>query len=63
LFLPSYHDITEGLIFLKRVVDNLEDTGIDSNYTATYYPWILTRDNVNNTQIYIPPTSEVVKKL
>ena len=63
LFLPSYQDITEGLIYPQEAVDNLEDTGIDSNYTATYYPWILTRDTVNNTQIYIPATSEVVRNL
>ena len=63
LFLPTYQDIEEGLIYPQEVVDNLENTGIDSNYTATYYPWILTRDTVNNTQIYIPPTSEVVKNL
>ena len=61
LFLPSYDDISEGLIFPTAAVDNLEDTGIDSNYTATYYPWILTLDNVSNTQLYIPATSEVVR--
>lgn len=63
LFLPSYSEVEEGLIYPQGVVDNLENTGIDSNYTATYYPWILTRDVINNTQIYIPPTSEVVKNL
>ncbi len=63
LFLPSYSEITDGLIYPQESVDNLESTGIDSNYTATYYPWILTRDTVNNTQLYIPPTSEVVKNL
>ena len=61
MFLPSYDDISEGLIFPTAAVDNLEDTGIDSNYTATYYPWILTLDNVSNTQLYIPATSEVVR--
>ena len=63
LFLPSYNDVTEGLIYPQEVVDNLENTGIDSNYTATYYPWVLTRDTVNNTQIYLPPTAEVTKNL
>ena len=38
----------------RRAVDNLEETDIDSNYTATYYPWIQVRDSVNNTQINIP---------
>jgi phage tail sheath protein FI len=61
LFLPSYDDISEGLIFPTEAVDNLAQTGIDSNYTASYYPWILTLDSVSNTQLYIPATSEVVR--
>ena len=63
LFLPTYQDIEEGLIFPQEAVDNLENTGIDSNYTASYYPWVLTRDSVNNTQIYLPATAEVTKNL
>jgi hypothetical protein len=63
LFLPSYQNITEGLIYPQEAVDNLETTGIDSSYAATYYPWVLTRDAVNNTQIYLPPTAEVTKNL
>jgi hypothetical protein len=63
LFLPSYQNIEEGLIYPQQAVDNLENIGIDSNYTATYYPWVLTRDTVNNTQIYLPPTAEVTKNL
>jgi hypothetical protein len=63
LYLPSFTDVSEGLVFPQEAVDSLEGTGIDSNYTATYYPWVLTRDSVNNTQIYLPPTAEVVKNL
>ena len=51
----------DNLIYPQESVDNLENTGIDSNYTATYYPWVLTRDTVNNTQIYIPSTAEVTR--
>jgi len=51
------------VIYSQEAVDNLDNTGIDSNYTATYYPWILTRDTVNNTQIYLPPTGEVCRNL
>lgn len=54
---------TDDLIYPQESVDNLETTGIDSNYTATYYPWVLTRDTVNNTQIYLPPTAEVCRNL
>jgi len=66
---PDYNmfvaSTTEGdnFIYPQEAVDNLEQTGIDSNYTATYYPWVLTRDSVNNTQVYIPATAEVTKNL
>jgi len=67
---PDYQMFTNTLgsfdtdfIYPEEAVDNLESTGIDSNYTATYYPWVLTRDTVNNTQIYIPATAEVVRNL
>ena len=53
----------QDIIYPQEAVDNLDNTGIDSNYTATYYPWILTRDTVNNTQIYLPPTGEVCRNL
>jgi hypothetical protein len=51
------------IIYPQEAVDNLDQTGIDSSYTATYYPWILERDTVNNTQIYIPATGQVCRNL
>ena len=62
LYLPTTTGI-DGFIYPTEAVNNLDNTGIDSNYTATYYPWVLTRDSVNNTQIYIPPTAEVTRNL
>jgi hypothetical protein len=62
LFTPTAGESTD-LIYPQEAVDNLEQTGIDSNYTATYYPWVLTRDSVNNTQIYLPATAEVTRNL
>ena len=63
MFTPTLGDFDTNFIYPEESVDNLTETGIDSNYTATYYPWVLTRDTVNNTQIYIPPTAEVVRNL
>ena len=62
MFLPTTYD-NVGFIYPTEAVENLEQTGIDSNYTATYYPWILVRDTVNNTQLYLPPTGEVCRNL
>ena len=63
MFVPNTNNFDGDFIYPQEIVDSLEESGIDSNYTATYYPWILVRDGVNNTQVYIPPTSEVVRNL
>jgi hypothetical protein len=62
MFVPN-SGIEADQILPEEAVDNLYNAGLDSNYTATYYPWVLTRDTVNNTQIYIPPTAEVTRNL
>ena len=53
----------DNFIYPQDAVDDLASQDIDSNYTATYYPWVLTRDSVTNTQIYIPATAEVCRNL
>jgi len=63
MFVDTTTSPATDLIYPTEAVDNLDGTGIDSNYTATYYPWVLTRDTVNNTQIYLPPTAEVCRNL
>jgi phage tail sheath protein FI len=53
----------DNFIYPQDAVDDLATQDLDSNYTVTYYPWVLTRDSVFNTQIYIPPTAEVCRNL
>jgi len=53
----------DNFVYPQDAVVALEDASIDSNYTITYYPWVLTRDSVYNTQIYIPATAEVCRNL
>ena len=45
------------------VGDELDALGYDTNYSATYWPWIQVRDADNATQLFIPPTGEVVKNI
>ena len=45
------------------VVSALESTGIDSNYAATYWPWIQIEDTISGKYTYQPPTLLVVKTL
>ena len=46
-----------------EAVDDLDTASIDSNYSATFWPWIQIRDTDNSTQLYIPPTGEVCRNV
>jgi hypothetical protein len=62
MFVKSTTDIS-NMVGVEEAVDNMDDSLIDSNYTATYYPWIQVRDTANNKQIFIPPTAEVMRNI
>jgi hypothetical protein len=47
----------------EEAVFNLEDSGIDSNYACTYYPWEQYYDSANNQYIYLPVTCDVVRNM
>lgn len=52
---------TDG--YAGDIVSLLDNTSIDSNYSATFGPWIEIDDSDNATRVYIPPTGEVVKAI
>ena len=37
-------------------ISQIQGSGIDSNYAATYYPWVRVLDSSVNKPIYVPPT-------
>ena len=47
----------------EEAVNIVEDSGLDSNYTATYWPWVQINDTENNVLLYIPPTRDVVRNI
>jgi len=54
---------TPDIISADEIVDILDNADLDSNYTATYWPWIQMRDRENSVNIFLPPTLEVVKDI
>lgn len=44
-----------------EVVELLDSVTIDSNYAATYWPWIQIEDAATAKYVFIPPTAEVVR--
>ena len=51
-------DASGDILLPEDVVDQL-DGQFDSNYTATYWPWIQVNDAENNVYVYMPPTRDV----
>jgi phage tail sheath protein FI len=52
---------TDGnMIYPDEVVENLEDVEIDSNYAATYYPWVKYFDKDNNKYINLPASKDAL---
>jgi len=47
----------------ESLVDLLDAADIDSNYTATYWPWIQERDTENGVNVWLPPTLEVCRNI
>jgi hypothetical protein len=47
----------------ESLIDLLDAADIDSNYTATYWPWIQERDDENNVNVWLPPTLEVCRNI
>jgi hypothetical protein len=46
-----------------EVVSILESTGIDSNYAATYWPWVQVQDSTSGKYTYQAPTFMVVRSM
>jgi Phage tail sheath protein subtilisin-like domain len=72
IYIPTLPDInmfstdasnTDNWKSSQDVVDLIDQVGIDSNYTAVYYPFVLYNDTENNSKLWIPPTAEVVRNL
>jgi hypothetical protein len=65
LYIITLPDTDSGGVVLTEdeAVDILEDSGVDSNYSATYFPWLQMQDTENNQYVWLPPTLEVVKNI
>ena len=37
-------------------ISQIQNSGIDSNYAATYYPWVRVLDSSINKPVYVPPS-------
>ena len=59
--LPDTDD-SGNIMTVDDAVDNIEDV-YDSNYTATYWPWIQIQDTENNQLVWVPPTRDVVRNI
>lgn len=64
LYIITTPDVDGGgqVMQVGDVVDSL-DGMYDSNYTATYWPWVQVNDSENNAYVFMPPTRDVVRNI
>jgi len=53
----------DATTYSSDISDLLNSANIDSNYCATYAPWIQQYDQYNTVNVYVPPTGEVLKAM
>jgi hypothetical protein len=64
LYIANLPDLdASGEVMTPEDVASTLDSSFDSNYTATYWPWIQVDDTENNVYIYMPPTRDVVRNI
>ena len=64
LYIMTTPDTGNGAeLSVQDAVDNVNNAGLDSNYSCTYWPWIQINDTENNVLIYVPPTRDVVRNI
>lgn len=56
-------DAVDEMYSSAEAVQNLEDTGIDTYYACTYYPWVKYFDRTNNIYINLPATKDVLRNM
>ena len=64
LYIVTTPDTSNGEILdIETGVVDVLDGEFDSNYTATYWPWIQISDTENSVYIWVPPTRDVVTNI
>jgi len=41
---------------VSTFITKRKSVGTNSSYAATYFPWVKIRDNINSTDVFVPPT-------
>ena len=61
--LGTYDDAKSSMYTVSDLIGAFLNTGIDSSYSATYFPWIQYFDQDNAQYLYLSPTKDVVTNL
>lgn len=56
-------DARDEMYTSQEAADNLDDSGIDTYYAATYYPWVKYFDKDNAIYINLPTTKDVLRNM
>ena len=66
VFVPSTETTDNFKARVKSVssaITSLESRKLNTSYGACYYPWVQIRDNLNNAQVWVPPSVAILGTL
>jgi hypothetical protein len=52
----DYNPEDKSLPVVADAVSNMKGRGLNSSYGCTYFPWVLVRDTINNSKVWVPPS-------
>lgn len=61
LYLINAPDLPNTSDYSEQISDLLDVASLDTNYGATYGPWVQVQDPSSTQFLYIPPTAEVMR--
>jgi len=48
--------VRNGRPNVDTVVNNMKERALNSSYGCAYFPWVLAKDSINNSQVWLPPS-------
>jgi hypothetical protein len=56
-------DTKASMFSADDIIGELENTGIDTNFAATYYPWVKFYDKELGQYVFVSPTKDAIKTM
>ena len=53
---PEASEVKDRKPNVETAIDEVKSKYANTSYGCTFFPWVLVRDNINNTSVWVPPS-------